>query len=96
MRRRIGVDVGGTNTDGVLIADGQVVAAHKTPTTADVLSGVRAALSAVAAPDVQAVMIGTTHFVNAVVQRRDLARVGAVRIGMPASRSLPPILRLAR
>lgn len=90
MKRRIGVDVGGTNTDGVLIADGQVVATHKTPTTADVLSGVRAALSAVAAPDVQAVMIGTTHFVNAVVQRRDLARVGAVRIGMPASRSLPP------
>ena len=90
MRRRIGVDVGGTNTDGVLIEDGKVVAAHKTPTTEDVLSGVRAALSAVAVPDVQAVMIGTTHFVNAVVQRRDLARVGALRIGMPASRSLPP------
>ena len=35
-------------------------------------------------------MIGTTHFVNAVVQRRDLARVAAVRIGLPASASLPP------
>ena len=30
-------------------------------------------------------MIGTTHFVNAVVQRRDLARVGALRIRMPAA-----------
>jgi N-methylhydantoinase A/oxoprolinase/acetone carboxylase beta subunit len=90
MRSRIGVDVGGTNTDGVLIEDGRVVAAHKSPTTEDVLSGVLAALAAVARPGVQAVMIGTTHFVNAVVQRRDLARVGALRIGMPASRSLPP------
>jgi len=35
-------------------------------------------------------MIGTTHFTNAVVQRRDLMRVGAVRIGLPASASLPP------
>ena len=35
-------------------------------------------------------MIGTTHFVNAVVQRRDLAQVAAVRIGLPASASLPP------
>ncbi|MCS6933216.1 MAG: hydantoinase/oxoprolinase family protein [Acetobacteraceae bacterium] len=90
MRRRIGVDVGGTNTEGVVIEDGKVIAAHKTPTTEDVLSGVREALSAVAVPDVQGVMIGTTHFVNAVVQRRDLPRVGALRIGMPASRSLPP------
>src|SRR6185312_1997833 len=30
------------------------------------------------------------HFVNAVVQRRDLARVAAVRIGLPAAASLPP------
>ena len=35
-------------------------------------------------------MIGTTHFVNAVVQRRGLAPVAAIRIGLPASASLPP------
>ncbi len=35
-------------------------------------------------------MIGTTHFVNAVVQRQGLARVAAVRIGLPAAASLPP------
>jgi N-methylhydantoinase A/oxoprolinase/acetone carboxylase beta subunit len=35
-------------------------------------------------------VIGTTHFVNAVIQRRGLARVAAVRIGLPASASLPP------
>jgi N-methylhydantoinase A/oxoprolinase/acetone carboxylase beta subunit len=94
MRRRIGIDVGGTNTDAVLLQDEQVLHALKTPTTDDVMSGVAAALRGVAeaggAAGVQAVMIGTTHFVNAVVQRRDLSRVGALRIGLPVARSLPP------
>ena len=94
MRRRIGIDVGGTNTDVVLLEDDRVLHAAKTPTTADVLTGVRTALESAAAvmgpQGVQAVMIGTTHFVNAVVQRRDLAKVGALRLGLPASRSLPP------
>ncbi len=40
--RRIGIDVGGTNTDAVLL-NGDVVAAKiKTPTTDDVMSGIRA------------------------------------------------------
>jgi N-methylhydantoinase A/oxoprolinase/acetone carboxylase beta subunit len=94
MRRRIGIDVGGTNTDAVLLEGDRVLHAIKTPTTADVMTGVKLALAGVAPhvgpAGVQAVMIGTTHFVNAVVQRRDLAPVGALRIGLPASRSLPP------
>ena len=94
--RRIGIDVGGTNTDAVLLADGDVVHAVKTPTTADVTSGIVTALAQLAGhPEVSGgtidgVVIGTTHFVNAVVQRRELARVAAVRIGLPASASLPP------
>ncbi|MGH6944272.1 MAG: hydantoinase/oxoprolinase family protein, partial [Geminicoccaceae bacterium] len=39
-----------------------------------------------------AVMIGTTHFTNAVVQRRGLTPVAAVRIGLPASASLEPFV----
>ena len=92
--RRIGIDVGGTNTDAVLLEGAAILAAVKTATTADVLSGVRQALREVTAvagvAGVGAVMIGTTHFVNAVVQRRELDRVGALRIGMPAAASLPP------
>src|SRR4029077_7819086 len=94
--RRNGIDVGGANTDAVLLEDGRVVPAVKTPTTADVTAGIVAALSQLARhPEVgrgmiDGVVIGTTHFVNAVVQRRDLSRVAAVRIGLPASASLPP------
>jgi len=94
--RRIGIDVGGTNTDAVLLEDGRVAHAVKTPTTSDVTTGIVTALTEVthraeiARSRIDGVVIGTTHFVNAVVQRRDLARVAAVRIGLPASASLPP------
>lgn len=95
---RIGIDVGGTNTDAVLIEHGRVRHAVKCPTTEDVTSGIGAALAAVLAGGamaparVGAVMIGTTHFVNAVVQRRELSRIAAVRIGLPAAATLPPFV----
>lgn len=93
--KRIGIDVGGTNTDAVLLVDETVVHSVKRPTTADVTSGILDALRALranpaAAIPVDAVVIGTTHFINAVVQRRHLQKVAAIRIGMPASASLPP------
>ncbi len=92
---RIGIDVGGTNTDAVVFDVDCVVAAVKTPTSEDVTSGIRAALLGLldAAPKtgaIEAVVVGTTHFINAVVQRRDLESVGIIRIGDPASRSVPP------
>ncbi len=97
MRRRIGIDVGGTNTDAVLLEEDAVSAAVKTPTTSDVTTGITRALAALveqapAARDAHAAMIGTTHFTNAVVQRRDLGRVAAVRIGLPSGASLPPFV----
>ena len=96
--RRIGIDVGGTNTDAVLIDGDRVLVAVKTVTTADVLGGVRTALSKLLAETaggpghIAAVVIGTTHFTNAVIERRALQRVGALRIGLPASASLPPLV----
>src|SRR5947208_9460959 len=93
---RIGIDVGGTNTDAVLIEAASVVHAVKTPTTPDITAGIETALVAVLRrPEIthgaiDGVVIGTTHFVNTVVQRRGLSRVAAVRIGLPASASLPP------
>jgi N-methylhydantoinase A/oxoprolinase/acetone carboxylase beta subunit len=95
---RIGIDVGGTNTDAVLMDGMQVRASHKTPTTADVGSGITSALERVfqdgsCRPDqVTAVMIGTTHFTNAVVERRRLLEAAAVRIALPATQALPPMI----
>jgi N-methylhydantoinase A/oxoprolinase/acetone carboxylase beta subunit len=95
---RIGVDVGGTNTDAVVMDGAKVLAGVKAGTTGDVTSGVVAALKAVLAEAalepsaIDVVMIGTTHFTNAVVQRRDLAQTAAIRLGLPATASLPPMV----
>ena len=93
---RIGIDVGGTNTDAVLMNGMDVVGWRKTPTTPDVGSGIITVLrdllgdTKVVAADVKAVMIGTTHFTNAIVERRRVVEVAAIRLGLPATRSLPP------
>jgi N-methylhydantoinase A/oxoprolinase/acetone carboxylase beta subunit len=95
---RIGIDVGGTNTDAVVLDGGRVIGAVKSPTTQDVLTGVVAALteligtSRIAPEKVDVVMIGTTHFTNAVVERRELAPTAAIRLGLPATASLPPMV----
>ena len=95
---RIGIDVGGTNTDAVVMDGPTVIAGVKAATTGDVMTGVVNALKAVLeaskleASAIDVVMIGTTHFTNAVVQRRDLAKTAAVRLGLPATASLPPMV----
>jgi N-methylhydantoinase A/oxoprolinase/acetone carboxylase beta subunit len=93
---RIGVDVGGTNTDAVVVSGAEVLGTAKVTTTPDVTGGVveaaRAALEAsqVRADAVRAAMVGTTHFTNALVERRDLAPTAIVRLGLPATTSVPP------
>ncbi|KAK7539684.1 uncharacterized protein J3D65DRAFT_645129 [Phyllosticta citribraziliensis] len=103
---RIGVDVGGTNTDAVALlpdANGSpsrgILAHHKTPTTPHVTDGIEAAIRAVlkdgAIPPsaITTVTIGTTHFINAVVERdaRRLRRVGIVRVSRAFLRQIPPL-----
>jgi N-methylhydantoinase A/oxoprolinase/acetone carboxylase beta subunit len=98
MNLRVGIDVGGTNTDAVVLDGRRLIAAAKRPTTADVTEGIVAALSAVIAEAavpraaITRVMIGTTHFTNAVVQRRDLRRTAVIRLGAPATELLPPFI----
>ena len=92
----IGIDVGGTSTDAVILHERTVRHYVKTATTADVSSGITAALDALVAkagPDaetVDAVMLGTTHFTNAIVERRGLTPTAAIRIGLPATAFLEP------
>ncbi len=95
---RIGVDVGGTNTDAVVMDGVQVVGWTKTPTTPDVGRGIITALQQLLdqtqalKSQITTVMIGTTHFTNAVVERRRLLEVAAIRLGLPATEALPPFV----
>ncbi|MEV6158916.1 hydantoinase/oxoprolinase family protein [Nonomuraea sp. NPDC052129] len=94
---RIGIDVGGTNTDAVVLdAADRVVAKAKRPTTPDVTEGLRAALDAVLADvatweRITRVMLGTTHATNAILERRNLGRVAVLRLGAPATTAVPPL-----
>jgi N-methylhydantoinase A/oxoprolinase/acetone carboxylase beta subunit len=98
MSLRIGIDVGGTNTDAVLMDGLTVVSKIKTPTTPDVTTGITTALqhilqsSGTATSEISGVMIGTTHFTNAVVERKRLEPTAAVRLGLPATLALPPMV----
>lgn len=93
---RIGIDVGGTHTDAVLVDDGRLLDATKVLTTGDVISGVIDALDQVTTDldvdqtEVDAVMLGTTQFTNAVVERRGLVPVAAIRVAAPSGRGIDP------
>ena len=94
---RIGIDVGGTNTDAVLMDGTAVLAFCKTQTTPDVTSGITQALrtvlaeSNVTATSVLGVMFGTTHLTNAILERKRITPVAAPRLGFPATQALPPM-----
>ena len=93
----IGVDVGGTNTDAVLMDGKRLVASVKTPTTGDVTSGIVASLEGLLShlpggARVDAVMVGTTHFTNALLEQRNLSPTAVVRLSLPATQLLPPLV----
>ncbi|KAH8595530.1 hypothetical protein B0O99DRAFT_652008 [Bisporella sp. PMI_857] len=96
----IGVDVGGTNTDAVYLHNENVVAFHKTPTTPDIQSGVETAIDAIITKanipwdHVDSVKIGTTQFVNAVLEQDSskLDKVAVIRLCGPYSQGSPPFV----
>jgi len=95
---RLGIDVGGTNTDAVIMdADDRVIAKAKVPGTPDITRGITTAIDTVLrAPEadpqrITHVMLGTTHATNAVLERRKLRRIAVIRIGGPATHSIRPM-----
>lgn len=96
---KLGIDVGGTNTDAVLINEKlEVVADIKHPTTDDVYDGILCAIrdvlqaSGIDRAEITQAMLGTTQCTNAIVERKHLAKVGLVRIGAPATTGIPPMV----
>lgn len=70
-----------------------MLATNKTPTSPDVFTGMLDSVRKVLKEDVKvtAVMVGTTHFINALIQRRNLSKVCILRLCGPATHSLRPM-----
>lgn len=86
----IGVDVGGTNTDAVLLNPARsgseaVISSYKATTGANVTTGIEEAIRVllkdanIQPSQVASLMIGTTHLINAVVER-DASRLSKVAV----------------
>jgi len=96
---KLGIDVGGTNTDAVLIDEKlQVIAECKYPTSKDIYDGILGAVrtvleqSDIDRKEINQAMLGTTQCTNAIVERKHLAPIGILRIGAPATLGIPPMV----
>ncbi|KAF9256832.1 Hydantoinase/oxoprolinase [Marasmius fiardii PR-910] len=108
---RIGVDVGGTNTDSVLLdlsSKDPVISFFKHPTTLNVTEGIQFAVRKVLKDSakklgiseeevkekVQSLVIGTTQFINAIVQSDSsrLSKVAVIRLASPYTHEFLPFI----
>ncbi|AYO31765.1 hydantoinase/oxoprolinase family protein [Biomaibacter acetigenes] len=94
---RIGFDVGGTFTDGVMLRGKEVLAKAKALTTDDVTTGIINALDVLLktkkaeVSEISLVSLGTTHTTNAIIERKNLNKIGIFRLGAPATTAIPPL-----
>lgn len=96
---RLGIDVGGTNTDAVIVDDKyNVIASLKRPTSNDISEGIKNAvheiieISKVDKNLISKAMLGTTQCTNAIVERKKLIDIAFVRLGAPATLGLAPMI----
>ncbi|WP_433617142.1 hydantoinase/oxoprolinase family protein [Paenibacillus cellulositrophicus] len=94
---RIGIDVGGTNTDAIILDENHhLIHAVKSPTSLDIKTGIETSLrnllqeSNIDKTQITHAMLGTTQCTNAIVERKKLAQVGVIRLGYPATASVAP------
>lgn len=93
----VGIDIGGTNTDCVVLDQRKnIVAWGKTLTTEFVADGFKTALvqtlakAAISFEEIDTVLVGTTHATNAILQAKNLYKVGVVRLAGNKPQTLPP------
>ncbi|NGX63137.1 MAG: Acetophenone carboxylase gamma subunit [Candidatus Anoxychlamydiales bacterium] len=98
MKYTIGIDIGGTNTDAVLVDENsKMIYFTKTLTTDPLDEGFYNAISKlleikkVLKKDIKTIIVGTTHALNAILQRKDLYKVGLIRIAGQFFDTLPPL-----
>src|SRR5699024_3277836 len=91
------IEVGGTNTDAVILNE-QLEVGHgvKMPSSEDIQTGIEQALhrwiaeARIDPKKISHAMLGTTQGTNAIVERSNLAKVGVLRLGYPATASVAP------
>ena len=87
---RIGIDVGGTNTDSVLINNNKIESSFKTNTSEDISDSVKLSISKViqnqAKEKINSIIIGTTHLINDLLERKNLSKTGVIRLCGPATK----------
>ena len=92
---RIGIDVGGTNTDSVLIDKNKILSSFKTNTSEDISSSVKLCISKViqnrSKEKINSIIIGTTHLINDLLERKNLSKTSAIRLCGPSTRLLKPL-----
>ncbi len=96
---KLGIDVGGTNTDAVLIDENlNIVSQLKQPTTGDIYEGILTAVkniledSKVDPKEIKQAMLGTTQCTNAIVERKKLEDIAVLRIAAPATLGITPMV----
>lgn len=93
---RLGINVGDTNTHAVLMNGTAILTEAQVTSTPDIVSGISEGLSMMLArtnlnpAQIEVVMIGTSHFSRAIIERRNLTPVAIVRLGLPATQAIPP------
>lgn len=90
----LGVDIGSTNTDAVLVDENnKIVASHKSLTTKPVFQGFKEAiervLQGIDGLSIRSVHVGTTHAVNAILEMKELTKVGIVNLAGHDPKTLP-------
>src|SRR5690625_3029851 len=102
MSYRIGIDVGGTNTDVVLIDEHMnVISKYKSATTNDIMKGIQESIhfiindSGVEKQLITLAILGKTQNTNDIVERPNLNHVGVIRIEYPATTADPRLYDLS-
>lgn len=95
---KLGIDVGGTNTDAVILStEGDLLGASKHLTTPDILTGIYIAVqkvlkvAEVSPKCIKGIFLGTTHGLNALQYSQGLARTALVRVCRSSSKVKPMV-----
>lgn len=96
---KLGIDVGGTNTDAIIIDEHlRVIASLKTPTSKDIYEGINQSIHDVLTiadidkSQITQAMLGTTQCTNAIVENKHLAPIALVRLAAPAMGGIIPMV----